>query len=1118
MRAKYLYPVLTLLLGLLLFYGLSWYLINQHQLAESKKQTEQLVAQTKVLKKGFTDLSRQIKLLFSTDQLSLPGTKGLLNSANLLKLAPVRVLQVQSWPTTQVKQRLKEQKKVNPNFKLQIPKAVWKAQESIMVGLSSSPIRPDWLGSEQSALFTTLPGPGQAAQTLEFSLEGTRPYGWWVVSTSSEPAGWALVQLDLQQPVKQLLASLSPELGYHVSLGEQQLSYSPDTLGVPESQKFGLKLGSLKTNVKITAYFAPSSLIPGPNDAKILIICAIFLLVICFSLYKLIESLEQEQSAHSLWLRRGTGYKQGLEQVRLTEGLDQALSAALEAICTYTGWPLAHAMIPDQSRQNAQANIWFELKKERFKNFIEAFESKNFQSGESLMDRVIGYEKIVWIEDISIDVSFSKIKVRYDFGVKAAVGIPVLVKGEIVTVLEFYSDQAEEWDQEKIDWSMAVVGQVGDLLEGIWATKEADHYHGRFAALFSQTSLPMATFVGNGRFEHINPAFQKAFGYTEDEIKNRSLECILGEHDKTIRQLSEMFVPGHQLSSGKTYRGKRKDGGMLSFEWDFTAISGANPPAWLLTLNKGNQPPTNRKMTVASHLSEGYKLQEALSIESKLRGDYLSALAMQIHSPIETMAAMTARLRQDMEPEERNALVNSLAHWGGLIGRKVNRALELSKVESDSMVLIDQPFDLNRLVEQSISAYAIPAYKKGVELFGYLNTDVKTALIGDHKRLSNLLSLLIENSVQFTTQGEVKVEVLLLAHTGNKVELRFVIKDTGKGIGEQTLHEIKKMITSAKKGPKSGMHGAIGLPLADGLAKRFGSGLKIESKPGQGTTASFTYRCLAQPENGIEGVSLARDLAGVQILLLSAHEGYGQMAQKTLSFLGAQVRLIPGITELKRNRWTASDFDLLVLDRSGLDTTKTQESLAELKTQFGKLPLLCLSEPGQAEKNNVLWDLATNQTLIKPLKQKDWYQSTMTLVGREAEISPAKIAEPTLSVLVVTNKKEDGQLVSKVFKNLGIHTVFAQSPQEAIHSFQEPEIDLALVDMSLPGTEGVQMLGKLREIERQSIGYTRPILAMTDTAEPSKKLEAISGGANDSLPKPLDLSYLVAMVQQHLLM
>jgi len=1118
MRAKILYPFLALIIGLALIYLLAWHLRKERVAINTLQHTEHLKIQTAQTQEKLELLNQRLNRFFESLKSGSPSAMLVFQSAQMLGLEPEQVLQIQRWPQGDIRSQVKSQRKLNSTFKLQVPRAVWKTQESVLVGSLSFPEQPEWLGSEHSAEFTELPRQNQRAQASQLSLGTSDPKRWWALSTGESPREWTFVRLGLEPLIKGLFTALPSSIGYQVTTKEQRLIREAQGTGFQISQSFRFTLGSLDGQVELTNITPSIGWAPHPKDAGILSVSSIFLLLICFGLYKLADSLEREQAAHQLWLRRSTGYQKGLEKVRLTEGLDGALNAALQAICAYTGWPLAHVMIPDQTRQNAQANLWVELEEGQFKNFIEAFESKNFQSGESLMDRVIGYEKIVWIDDISADVSFSKIKVRYDFGIKTAIGIPVVVNQEIVTVLEFYCDQALEWDQEKIDWSMAIVGQVGDLLEAIWAQKAAGHYHHRFASLFAESPEPMAILIGEGLFEHINPAFKKAFGYPEKELSRRSMSQVLGEHEKTISKVMERFELGQEPDSGKTYQGKRKDGGLVSYEWNFHPIVNAEPRAWILSLSKDFDPPVNRKMTVASHLSQGYKLKESLSVESKLRGDYLSALGGQINTPVETMAAMTTQLGALTEGEERDSLVKSLSHWSEFVGRKVSRALELSKVESDSLVLIDQPFDLRRLTEQVIQSYAEPAYNKGLELYSYLNTDVKTKLIGDHKRLATLLSVLIENSVEFTSSGEIKLEVLLLAHTGNKVELRFVLTDTGKGIGEQQAHQIRQMITSAKKGPKSAMQGAIGLTLANGLAKRFGSGLKLESKLGQGTNISFNYCCLSQPENGLEGIGVAQDLSGQQVLMLALHQGYGQMVQKTLTFLGAHVTLARTLLELRRHKGKDFQFDMLVIDSSGQSGTQKQEDLIECKALFGELPLLYLTDSPLAEFNSELWDQGASKCLLKPVKQTDWYQSTMTLAGREQEISPLQLSEPSPSVLVVSDRKEDVQLVVKLFTKMKIKAITAQSLQEALTCFQDAQIDLALVDMSIPGIEGAEMLSKLREVERQTVGYSRPILAMTDSSEPHKKLEAINGGANDSLPKPLDLPYLGTMVKQHLLL
>jgi len=687
-------------------------------------------------------------------------------------------------------------------------------------------------------------------------------------------------------------------------------------------------------------------------------------------------------------------------------------------------------------------------------------------------------------------------------------------------VMEFYSDQILTWDQERVDWCEAILAQVASLLETHWATNACQRLEGRFETIFSEAGQPMLLLTGAGMIERVNKAAEKAFGYPAGELRGRSLDLLLGEHDKIKEQLLLALNPGNKLPPERTLKARRKDGQLIESDWGFAEVTAHGPRTLLTRISLEVAPPLPAKTTVAGSLSSGYQTQERLSTEAKLRGDYLSALGLEVQVPAQAVANLSRRLLDEAPGQDRRPWLVTLNLMGERLSRKLTRALELSRVESGGVQMAEHPFDLKRLLSRLLDRFSPAAQEKGVELFVYSNADVPNALVGDPRRLETVLSVLLENGLDYTSKGEVWIEVTAVSQQSGIVELRFTVKDSGQGIGEAKLQALKTLLTQkGKVASKEGAMIALSLKLANGLAEIMGTGIKIVSQLGKGAQFSFTLRCELQPEPQTKGVRLVRDLSGAKILLIVANEAFGQALQKYLLIWGAQPQWLRNPLELQKvisaNNLGIRKADLVIFDALAAGSN-LEEQVREMRNYTEEVPLVWLSDRQGLPKPPA--DLVSGwiTRLSKPVKPAEFYPILMRLMDRWDDNLAEESAEPQTSVLVVDDKKAEVQLMVSALEEEGYKVRFAQSAQEALEAYKQSGFSLALVDLGLPGTDGVELIRRLRTLEQEQLGYSRPLFALTAPGEGSRNQEAFEAGADNTLAKPVNNGVLIEMIRSTL--
>ncbi|WP_017716645.1 PAS domain-containing protein [Kamptonema formosum] len=136
----------------------------------------------------------------------------------------------------------------------------------------------------------------------------------------------------------------------------------------------------------------------------------------------------------------------------------EALQSCLEEICAFTGWPVGQVYLPDATGNLAPAKIWHIKDPERFQTFRTITEATCFAPGIGLPGRVLASGKAMWCANVSEEPFW--MRRAEDLGIKAGFAFPVLVGAEVVAVLEFFSPEARDRDEQLLE----IVGNIGTQL------------------------------------------------------------------------------------------------------------------------------------------------------------------------------------------------------------------------------------------------------------------------------------------------------------------------------------------------------------------------------------------------------------------------------------------------------------------------------------------------------------------------------------------------------------------------------------------------------------------------------------------------------------------------------
>lgn len=374
-------------------------------------------------------------------------------------------------------------------------------------------------------------------------------------------------------------------------------------------------------------------------------------------------------------------------------------------------------------------------------------------------------------------------------------------------------------------------------------------------------------------------------------------------------------------------------------------------------------------LTLAEHTRQLRIQAERATAESQAKDNFLITMSHELRTPMNSVVAATTLLQQEKLPPHQQEYVTCMQTAAHHILGLIDNILDLSSMARVTPPLLTlNAFHLQTLLEGLHQMLVIQANAKNLHL--YQPAPQELHLLGDHKRLSQVLINLLGNAIKFTEHGKVALRVRQTSATNNNsISLYFEVSDTGIGISatdQQRLFQPFTQLASHRARQHTGS--GLGLAISHKLVEAMGGKLELESTPGKGSRFFFTLQFplyLPTEETSLKPIP-PKLPPNKHILLVDDEKINRFFGQKLLQTLGVTVNSAASGAEAIQ-QLQQQHFDLVFMDVSmpGMDGYETTQRI-RYDSRFTDLPIIALTAHAIAGERERCLAAGMNDYLTKP--------------------------------------------------------------------------------------------------------------------------------------------------------
>lgn len=518
---------------------------------------------------------------------------------------------------------------------------------------------------------------------------------------------------------------------------------------------------------------------------------------------------------------------------------------------------------------------------------------------------------------------------------------------------------------------------------------------------------------------------------------------------------------------------------------------------------------------------------------NEFKSSFMARMSHEIRTPLNAIMGMSYLLKKTDVSLTQSMYVDRITQAAHNMLSIINDILDFSKIEAGKVELEIASFSMDQVMQDVVN---IVSYKIDEQGIGFRLTKdplVPNWFFGDSKRIEQVLLNVLNNAAKFTHQGEVSLEVKLIAKENDTYHISFIIRDTGIGMTEEQVNKLFKPFEQGDISINRRFGGSgLGLSIVKNLLDMMNGEVKVYSTPNEGST--FIISLSLQVDKEKESVYIqalsANHFKNVRTLVLEKSGANINMIESYLGSFGMHCEITGSAASAMSmleaaNGKFAKCFDLIIIDYDtpeggGFNFVEAIRNNHKIVRQPKIMMLLPMLREDLFDRLNeygidmgigkpVIPSILLNGILdIFHLKAVSGSQPS---AKKESEIVKLKKG---YCVLLAEDNKTNRLIAKSLLEQIGVFCIQANDGKEAVEKYQEQKnrIDLIIMDLHMPVMNGYEAAEKIRETS-DSV----PIIAMTADVILGVREKCEQSGIHHYISKPFNPDFFIKTVKDILL-
>lgn len=614
----------------------------------------------------------------------------------------------------------------------------------------------------------------------------------------------------------------------------------------------------------------------------------------------------------------------------------------------------------------------------------------------------------------------------------------------------------------------------------------------------SETPPPVAS----SNYEAVVAEYNRQ--YMEPEFCDAMTEKMSIAHvDPILRQHGEYILYGTMIENGEK-REKKMRFSYLDREQNI----------WLMTRTDITEIKEERKQKLL--------LQEALqsaTAANRAKSDFLSRMSHDVRTPINAIVGMTAIAGLHMNDQNRIAdCLKKITISSKLLLNLINEVLDMSKLESGKIMLTEETFKLDELLESLFIMVQSAFEAKKQKLV--IHSKVKhECLIGDVQRIQQALLNMLTNAIKYTpNKGLIQISVEEKPSVYNGYgQFEIAVTDNGIGMKPEFLSKIfEPFERSDDKAIRNIQGTGLGMAISRHIAQMMNGDILVESEYGKGSKFTMRFHVklggMDEYDNNL--------LIDLPVLVVDDDDVSCEIACENLQELGMKPEwVLSGQDAVQKvsdgNKYFAIIIDLMMPNMNGIETTyKIRECVGP------DIPIIIISAYDYSGYEIEALKAGVNGFICKPIMKSKLFHlmkkfATNKKEEEEVTIVPSTVTSfPGKRILVVEDNELNREIAYELLQETGAEIETASDGLEAVNKVADsPEgyYDFIIMDIQMPVMDGLEATRQIRLLDRQDT-KDLPIVAMSANAFAEDVRLSLEAGMNEHIAKPIEIDRLYSVM------